>query len=78
MGMVLKLNFSCPGGAPRRSAAPSCLELRRFGRWVKIPPRRLPEEVFQARPDGRRPQGTHWKDYIFQLFWKSWVFTWKR
>lgn len=36
-------------------------------------PRRLPEEVFQACPDGRRPQETHWKHHIFQLFWKSWV-----
>lgn len=66
MEMVLKLNFSCPGGAPRRPAALSCLELSRFGRRVEIPPRRLTEEVLQARPDGRRPQGTHWKDYIFQ------------
>lgn len=54
MEMVLKLNFSCSGVAPRRSAAPSCLELSRFGRWVKIPPRRLPEKVFQM---GGEPKG---------------------
>jgi len=37
-----------------------------------MPPGRLPLEVFQALPTGRRPRGrprTRWRDYISQLAW---------
>ena len=30
--------------------------MRWFGHLVRMPPRRLPGEVFRARPTGRRPQ----------------------
>ncbi|KAL6118110.1 uncharacterized protein ACO6RY_15769 [Pungitius sinensis] len=36
-------------------------------------PGRLPWEVFQARPAGKRPRGgprTRWRDYISTLAWK--------
>ncbi|KAJ7993845.1 hypothetical protein DPEC_G00258930 [Dallia pectoralis] len=32
-------------------------QLRWFGHLVRMPPGRLPREVFQARPAGRRPRG---------------------
>jgi len=35
-----------------------------------MPPGRLPAEVFQARPTGRRPRGrprTRWGDYLSDL-----------
>ncbi|KAI3375427.1 hypothetical protein L3Q82_021913 [Scortum barcoo] len=38
-----------------------------------MPPGRLPREVFQACPTGRRPQGrprTRWRDYVSQLAWE--------
>jgi len=38
-----------------------------------MPPGRLPLEVFQARPTGRRPRGrprTRWRDYISWLAWE--------
>ena len=41
---------------------------------VRMPPGRLPLEVFQARPTGRTPRGrprTHWRDYISLLAWES-------
>ncbi|KAK0132083.1 hypothetical protein N1851_024332 [Merluccius polli] len=43
-------------------------------RWlrhlVRMPPGRLPGEVFRARPTGRRPRGrprTRWRDYVSRL-----------
>ncbi|KAJ8015753.1 hypothetical protein DPEC_G00029420 [Dallia pectoralis] len=47
-------------------------QLRWFGHLVR-PPRRLPREVFQARPAGRRPRArprTRWRDYISTLAWE--------
>ena len=43
-------------------------QLRWFGHLVRMPPGRLPREVFQARLAGRRPRGrprTRWRDYVF-------------
>jgi len=43
---------------------------RWFRHLIRMPPGRLPLEVFQARPTGRRPRvrpRTHWRDYISQL-----------
>jgi len=45
-------------------------QLRWFGHLIRMPPGRLPLEVFQARPTGRRPRGrprTRWRDYISWL-----------
>ncbi|CAB1457291.1 unnamed protein product [Pleuronectes platessa] len=45
----------------------------RFGHLVRMPTGRLPWEVFQARPVGRRPRGrprTRWRDYISTLAWE--------
>ena len=46
-------------------------------RWlwhlVRMPPERLPGEVFRARPTGRRPRGrprTRWRDYVSRLAWE--------
>ena len=49
-------------------------QLRWFGHLVRMPPGRLPREVFQARPAGRRPRGrprTRWRDYISTLAWEG-------
>ncbi|KAJ8012499.1 hypothetical protein DPEC_G00043460 [Dallia pectoralis] len=48
-------------------------QLRWFGHLVRMPPGRLPREVLQARPAGRRPRGrprTRWRDYISTLAWE--------
>ena len=48
-------------------------QLRWFGHLIRMPPGRLPLEVFQARPTGRRPRGrprTRWRDYISLLAWE--------
>ncbi|KAK5925540.1 hypothetical protein CgunFtcFv8_018055 [Champsocephalus gunnari] len=48
-------------------------QLRWFGHLVRMPPGRLPREVFQAHPAGRRPRGrprTRWRDYISSLAWE--------
>jgi len=48
-------------------------QLRRFGHLIRMPPGRLPFEVFQARPTGRRPRGrprTCWRDYVSRLAWE--------
>jgi len=48
-------------------------QLRWFGHLILMPPGRLPLEVFQSRPTGRRSRGrlrTHWRDYISQLAWE--------
>ncbi|KAI3352408.1 hypothetical protein L3Q82_005368 [Scortum barcoo] len=47
-------------------------------RWLghlafRMPPGRLPREVFQACPTGRRPRGrprTRWRDYVSRLAWE--------
>uniref|UniRef100_A0A8D3C086 Reverse transcriptase domain-containing protein n=1 Tax=Scophthalmus maximus TaxID=52904 RepID=A0A8D3C086_SCOMX len=52
-------------------------QLRWFGHLVRMPPGRLPWEVFQARPAGKRPRGrprTRWRDYISTLAWERlWI-----
>ncbi|KAK9541149.1 hypothetical protein VZT92_001216 [Zoarces viviparus] len=48
-------------------------QLRWFGHLIRMPPGRLPLEVFQARSTGKRPRGrprTRWRDYISQLAWE--------
>ncbi|KAI3362006.1 hypothetical protein L3Q82_012348 [Scortum barcoo] len=53
-----------------------CIEksqLRWLGHLFRMPPGRLPREVFQACPTGRRPRGrprTRWRDYVSQLAWE--------
>uniref|UniRef100_A0A8C6L8D1 Reverse transcriptase domain-containing protein n=1 Tax=Nothobranchius furzeri TaxID=105023 RepID=A0A8C6L8D1_NOTFU len=45
-------------------------QLRWLGHLVRMPPGRLPGEVFRARPTGRRPKGrprTRWRDYVSHL-----------
>ncbi|TWW62282.1 hypothetical protein D4764_04G0009290 [Takifugu flavidus] len=43
-------------------------------KWlVRMPPGRLPGEVFRARPSGRRPSGrprTCWRNYVSRLAWE--------
>ena len=53
-----------------------CVERSQM-RWlrhlVRMPPGRLPGEVFRARPTGRRPRGrprTRWRDYVSRLAWE--------
>jgi len=49
------------------------IQLRWFGQLVRMPPGRLPLEVFQAPPIGRRPwvrPRTCWRDYISLLAWE--------
>ena len=49
-------------------------QLRWLGHLVRMPPGRLPLEVFRACPSGRRPRGrprTRWRDYISQLAWEG-------
>jgi len=48
-------------------------QLRWLGHLVRMPPGRLPGEVFLARPTGRRPwrrPRTRWRDYVSQLAWE--------
>ena len=48
-------------------------QLRWFRHLVRMPPGRIPREVFQAHPAGRRPRGrprTRWRDYISTLAWE--------
>ena len=45
-------------------------QLRWFEHLVRMPPGRLPREMFQERSAGKRPQGrprTGWRDYISTL-----------
>ena len=45
-------------------------QLRWFGHLVRMPPGRIPREVFQTQPAGRRSRGrprTRWRDYISTL-----------
>ncbi|XP_061892442.1 uncharacterized protein LOC133642332 [Entelurus aequoreus] len=46
---------------------PLLLHMER-SQMVRMPPERLPKEVFRARPTGRRPRGrprTRWEDYVW-------------
>uniref|UniRef100_A0A3B3HQU3 Reverse transcriptase domain-containing protein n=1 Tax=Oryzias latipes TaxID=8090 RepID=A0A3B3HQU3_ORYLA len=48
-------------------------QLRWLGHLVRMPPGRLPGEVFRACPTGRRPRGrprTRWRDYVSRLAWE--------
>ncbi|XP_018538853.1 uncharacterized protein LOC108887791 [Lates calcarifer] len=48
-------------------------QLRWFRHLVRMPPRRLPLEIFQAHPTGKRPWGrprTSWRDYVSLLAWE--------
>ena len=48
-------------------------QMRWLGHLVRMPPGRLPGEVFRARPTGRRPLGrprTRWRDYVSRLAWE--------
>ena len=48
-------------------------QMRWLGHLVRMPPRRLPGEVFRARPTGRRPRWrprTRWRDYVSRLAWE--------
>ncbi|KAI3354190.1 hypothetical protein L3Q82_018725, partial [Scortum barcoo] len=66
------------GNTSRISSIPSnpshqeC-QLRWLGHLFRMPPGRLPREVFQACPTGRRPRGrprTRWRDYVSWLAWE--------
>ncbi|KAK3540202.1 hypothetical protein QTP70_028393 [Hemibagrus guttatus] len=48
-------------------------QLRWLGHLFRMPPGRLPGEVFWACPTGKRPWGrprTRWRDYVFRLAWE--------
>ncbi|KAK3511556.1 hypothetical protein QTP70_009656 [Hemibagrus guttatus] len=48
-------------------------QLRWLGHLFRMPPGRLPGEVFQACPTGKRPRGrprTRWRDYVSRLAWE--------
>ncbi|KAK3512562.1 hypothetical protein QTP70_017239, partial [Hemibagrus guttatus] len=48
-------------------------QLRWLGHLFRMPPGRLPGEVFRAFPTGKRPRGrprTRWRDYVFRLAWE--------
>ena len=48
-------------------------QLRWLGHLYRMPPGRLPREVFRACPTGRRPRGrprTRWGDYVTRLAWE--------
>ncbi|XP_055016887.1 AP-5 complex subunit sigma-1 isoform X2 [Boleophthalmus pectinirostris] len=48
-------------------------QLRWLGHLFRMPPGRLPQEVFWACPTGRRPRGrprTRWRDYVSRLAWE--------
>ncbi|KAK3533963.1 hypothetical protein QTP70_034997 [Hemibagrus guttatus] len=47
--------------------------LRWLGHLFRMPPGRLPGEVFRACPTGKRPRGrprTRWRDYVSRLAWE--------
>ncbi|KAK0154376.1 putative uncharacterized transposon-derived protein F52C9.6 [Merluccius polli] len=49
-------------------------QMRWLGHLVRMPPGRLPGEVFRARPTSRRPRGrprTRWRDYVSRLAWEG-------
>ncbi|KAK3538164.1 hypothetical protein QTP70_032558 [Hemibagrus guttatus] len=48
-------------------------QLRWLGHLFRMPPGRLPGEVFRACPTGKRPRGrprTRWRDYVPWLTWE--------
>ncbi|TWW59397.1 hypothetical protein D4764_06G0009270 [Takifugu flavidus] len=48
-------------------------QMRWLGHLLRMPPGRLPGEVFRACPSGRRPPGrprTRWRDYVSRLAWE--------
>ncbi|KAK3525899.1 hypothetical protein QTP70_010953 [Hemibagrus guttatus] len=48
-------------------------QLRWLGHLFRMPPGRLPGEVFRACPTGKRPRGrprTCWRDYVSRLTWE--------
>ncbi|KAK3538499.1 hypothetical protein QTP86_006187 [Hemibagrus guttatus] len=48
-------------------------QLRWLGHLFRMPPGRLPGEVFRACPTRKRPRGrprTRWRDYVFRLAWE--------
>ncbi|KAK0154371.1 putative uncharacterized transposon-derived protein F52C9.6 [Merluccius polli] len=48
-------------------------QMRWLGHLDRMPPGRLPGEVFRARPTVRRPRGrprTRWRDYVSRLAWE--------
>ncbi|TWW81706.1 hypothetical protein D4764_01G0015210 [Takifugu flavidus] len=48
-------------------------QMRWLGHLVRMPPGRLPGEVFRAYLSGRRPPGrprTRWRDFVSRLVWK--------
>ncbi|KAK3521504.1 hypothetical protein QTP70_007969 [Hemibagrus guttatus] len=48
-------------------------QLRWLGHLFRMPPGRLPGEVFQACPTGKRPRGrprTRWRDSVSRLAWE--------
>ncbi|KAK3540649.1 hypothetical protein QTP70_034466 [Hemibagrus guttatus] len=48
-------------------------QLRWLGHLFRMPPGRLPGEVFWACPTGKRPRGrprTRWRDYVSRLAWE--------
>ncbi|TWW64601.1 hypothetical protein D4764_22G0002480 [Takifugu flavidus] len=48
-------------------------QMRWLGHPVRMPPGRLPGEVFRACPSGRRPPGrprTRWRNYVSRLVWE--------
>ncbi|KAK3548428.1 hypothetical protein QTP70_012986 [Hemibagrus guttatus] len=48
-------------------------QLRWLDHLFRMPPGRLPGEVFRACPTGKRPRGrprTRWRDYVFRLVWE--------
>ncbi|KAK3563105.1 hypothetical protein QTP86_016341, partial [Hemibagrus guttatus] len=48
-------------------------QLRWLGHLFRMPPGRLPGEVFRACPTGKRPWGrpkTCWRDYVSRLAWE--------
>ncbi|TWW56724.1 hypothetical protein D4764_08G0007110 [Takifugu flavidus] len=48
-------------------------QMRWLGHLVRMPPGRLPGDVFRAYPSCRRPPGrprTRWRDYVSRLVWE--------
>ncbi|TWW61054.1 hypothetical protein D4764_05G0011440 [Takifugu flavidus] len=48
-------------------------QMRWLGHLLRMPPGRLPGEMFRACPSGSRPPGrprTHWRDYVSRLAWE--------
>ncbi|TWW74447.1 R2DM Retrovirus-related Pol polyprotein from type II retrotransposable element [Takifugu flavidus] len=48
-------------------------QMRWLGHLVRMPPGRLPGEVFRACPSGRRPPGrprTRWREYVSRPVWE--------